>query len=261
MVKTAECRILTEFVRYLAQLSLAPRRILCDTRSMKSPLHERTTSEQRSSRRVVFLVLPSVQLLDLAGPAQVFDTARRLGASYLLSFCATTDEVCSAQHLHLSRLERLPEILPGDLILIRFLEIWEQKGWRLKVYGITYQGEYPRPHLLEQAKALASDRLPALADAPGCYGVGFLGVHDGRGTDFLYLDWWAEENELHHHLSVVSHQRPDHFEYATPTGLIACVWDLRVLSFEREAWVASVLANPHGPDLEHYLRLRLNEDS
>jgi transcriptional regulator GlxA family with amidase domain len=114
----AACRILTEFVRYLAQFSLVSRRILCDTRSMKSPLYEQTTNEQRASRRVVFLVLPSVQLLDLAGPAQVFDTARRLGASYTLSFCATTDEVCSAQHLHLSRLERLPEILPGDLILI-----------------------------------------------------------------------------------------------------------------------------------------------
>ena len=118
MVKITRCGILTEFVRNLAQFSLVPRRILCHTSGMKSPLRERTTLEQRSSRRVVFLVLPSVQLLDLAGPAQVFDTARRLGASYLLSFCATTDEVCSAQHLHLSHLERLPEIVPGDLILI-----------------------------------------------------------------------------------------------------------------------------------------------
>jgi transcriptional regulator GlxA family with amidase domain len=118
MVKTTRCSILTELVRNLAQFSLVPRRILCDTSGMKSPLRERTIFEQRSSRRVVFLVLPSVQLLDLAGPAQVFDTARRLGASYLLSFCATTDEICSAQHLHLSRLERLPDIVPGDLILI-----------------------------------------------------------------------------------------------------------------------------------------------
>jgi hypothetical protein len=34
---------------------------------------------------------------------------------------------------------------------IHFLELWEQSGWRLKVYGIAYQGEYPRAHLIEKA--------------------------------------------------------------------------------------------------------------
>ncbi len=108
---------------------------------------------------------------------------------------------------------------------IRFLELWEHDDWRLKVYGITYQGQAPRAHLVEKAKALASERLPALADTQGCYGVGFLGVHDGRRAEFLFLDWWADENELHHHVYVASHQQPDHFEYVTPLGLIACVWD------------------------------------
>jgi hypothetical protein len=144
---------------------------------------------------------------------------------------------------------------------IRFLELWEHGDWRLKAYGITYQSQAPRAPLVEKAKALASERLPALADTPGCYGVGFLGVHDGRGADFLFLDWWADENELHHHGYVASHQQPDHFEYVTPLGLMACVWDLRVLCFEREAWLESVLANPHGADIDHYVSLRLNEDT
>jgi len=43
---------------------------------------------------VVFLVLPGVQLLDLAGPTQVFDTAARLfGAPYTLLFCSASDEI------------------------------------------------------------------------------------------------------------------------------------------------------------------------
>jgi hypothetical protein len=144
---------------------------------------------------------------------------------------------------------------------IRFLELWEQSGWRLKVYGIAYQGEYPRARLIEKAKELASERLPLLAGTEGCYGVGFLGVHDGRGADVVFINWWAEENELHHHVYMASHNQPDQFEYVTPTGLIACVWDLRVLCFEREAWLRSVLANPNGADLDRYVRHRLNEDT
>ncbi|MFD0856179.1 AraC family transcriptional regulator, partial [Actinomadura adrarensis] len=35
-----------------------------------------------SHRRVVFLLVPGVHLLDLAGPAQVFSTAALLGLGY-----------------------------------------------------------------------------------------------------------------------------------------------------------------------------------
>jgi hypothetical protein len=34
------------------------------------------------------------------------------------------------------------------------------------------------------------------------YHLGFLGVHDGRTSNFVFLDYWAEENELHHHVFV-----------------------------------------------------------
>jgi hypothetical protein len=58
----------------------------------------------------------------------------------------------------------------------------------VKSICIAYQGEYPRARLIEKAKELASERLPLLADTEGCYGVGFLGVHDGRGADFVFID-------------------------------------------------------------------------
>jgi hypothetical protein len=38
-------------------------------------------------------------------------------------------------------------------------------------------------------------------------GVGFLGVHGGRGADFVCIDWWAEENESHHHVYLASHNQ------------------------------------------------------
>ena len=144
---------------------------------------------------------------------------------------------------------------------IRFLELWQDSGWRLKVYSIVYLGEQPRQELVQAAKQVAQRwlRQPA-APNQRTYGVGFLGIHDGRGANFVLVDWWADETELHHHLYISPADRPTELQYVTPTGLAACVWDLRVLCFERQAWVDTVLANPAGPDLAAYLSRFLNED-
>jgi len=40
-----------------------------------------------------------------------------------------------------------------------------------------------------------------------------------------------------------------------------CVWDLRLQSFEREAWIKHVLRKLTAPDFEGYLAARLNEDA
>lgn len=142
---------------------------------------------------------------------------------------------------------------------ICFLELWETFGWRLKVYGIAYRRSVPRPELIAAAKVVAHQRLLESANDQKNYGVGFLGIHDGRTANFVFVDWWAEENELHHHVYVSHTDKPEMLEYVTPTGLVACVWDLRVLSFERQAWVDTILKKPNNPDLEAYVQSRLEE--
>ena len=142
---------------------------------------------------------------------------------------------------------------------IRFLELWEESDWRLKVYGISYGPDGPRPELIETAKNLARERLPQPAITPGRYGVGVLGVHDGRGANFVFVDWWANENELHHH-NWTSPSYEMHAMVASE-GAVLCVWDARVIEFERAAWIDTVLKNPAGPNLEAYLARRLNEDA
>ena len=131
----------------------------------------------------------------------------------------------------------------------------------MKVYGIAYGRPTPRAELVQAAKLVSRKHLTGSADGRNHYGVGFLGVHDGRSANFVYLDYWADENELHHHLYVSPSEEPASLEDVTATGLIACAWDVRVLSFERDAWVETVLANPSGPDPEGYLARRLNEDA
>jgi hypothetical protein len=142
---------------------------------------------------------------------------------------------------------------------VRFLEAWEHAGWRLKVYGITYRRERPRAELIETARRLARESLPE-ALTGGNYGVGYVGIHDGRGANFIFVDWWADENELHHHVFAASSDELKNLPEITATGLSACVWDLRVQCFEREVWLEAVLRNPRDVSLEDYLRRRLNED-
>lgn len=142
---------------------------------------------------------------------------------------------------------------------IRFLELWQIPNWQLKVYGIAYEGEYPRDILIDAAKELARHELPDVSAMKNHYGVGFLGIHDGRDANFVFLDFWADENELHHHVYVSPADAPADLDDVTGTGLTACVWDLRVLCFERQAWIDTVLANPDGPDIAAYLERRLTE--
>lgn len=101
--------------------------------------------------------------------------------------------------------------------------------------------------------------LPRLIAGQNHYGVGFVGIHDGRGAIFVFIDFWADENELRHHVYVAPKNQPAQLEYKTPSGLIACVWDLTVIGFERQTWIEYVLANSNGPDLDAYLAQIMSE--
>ena len=142
---------------------------------------------------------------------------------------------------------------------IRCSGVLESDGWRLKVYGAAYERDRPRPELVEATRQLAH-RLPHPAEGDGRYGVGFLCAHDGCGGCYAFIDWWADGNELHHLIYSAPADRPGDLTPVPPGGLTACVWDLAIMAFERQAWLDAVLANPDGPDLERYLEIQLNQD-
>lgn len=146
-----------------------------------------------------------------------------------------------------------------DARTISYLDQWDMGDWKMKVYGIAYGAGRPGRPLIRAARLMAERRLQEIDSTLTTYGVGFIGIHEGKTSNFVFIDWWAEENELHHHVYVSPLDAPAQLVYQTPSGLTACVWDLRVLSFEREAWVANVLINPQGYDLGAYLDAQLNE--
>jgi hypothetical protein len=91
----------------------------------------------------------------------------------------------------------------------------------------------------------------------GPTGHGFLGVHDGRGGNFVFVDLWEEENELHHHVVFSTAADPGPLRRATSADPIACVWDLSVIAHECAAWIRHVLG-AEAPDLDAYLEDQLN---
>jgi transcriptional regulator GlxA family with amidase domain len=75
-------------------------------------------ARQLAPQQVVFLLLPNVNLLDLAGPAQVFSTAASMGAPYDVVFCANQPGLASAHGLSLAQLPALPEVGDGAIVLV-----------------------------------------------------------------------------------------------------------------------------------------------
>lgn len=132
--------------------------------------------------------------------------------------------------------------------------------WALKLYGIAYAGDEPGPELIEAALGAAESALAETPLSDGRYGLGFLGIHEGRDGNFVFVSWWENENELHHRVFFSTPQLPGQLRPARPDEPIACVWDLSVIAHEREAWVRHMLANPRGADAEAYLADVLSGD-
>ena len=57
--------------------------------------------------KIVFLLVPNVHLLDLAGPAQVFSTAASFGYPYELHYVAEQEKIEKSKRLALKALPRL----------------------------------------------------------------------------------------------------------------------------------------------------------
>lgn len=144
-----------------------------------------------------------------------------------------------------------PSITPYVARRIRFQELWQPGAWRLKVYGIAYRRPGPRPELVDAVKQLALQVLPA----ERAYGVGFIGAHDARAGCYAFVDWWTDENELHHKNFLGP--SPEELKPAGPEDSVACVWDLALIDFERRAWHELVVKQADVPDLDAYLAQRL----
>lgn len=137
---------------------------------------------------------------------------------------------------------------------VSFLGLEELSGYRLKSYGIVCGEAAFERERFAAGLALAARDLPAPASAPGRPGVGFVLLHQGRGVDYLILAWWDRENELPVRVFV----REDAGWRPARGGEGLCVWDLRVLWHEREAYVNTLLAGADRDRTAEYLAWKLD---
>ncbi|HTI14552.1 MAG TPA: hypothetical protein VL461_08300 [Dictyobacter sp.] len=142
---------------------------------------------------------------------------------------------------------------------IRFLELWESHGWRIKIYGISTQAEYPPDTLVQTAKKIAQQQLPQPAVTDKYYGIAYIIVHEGENGDYVLVDWWYDQDIVQHH-NYGAPKGSNTLKYHWPSGPGFCVWELAICWFEREAWLETVLKHPQHPDIEGYLQRRLHTD-
>lgn len=142
---------------------------------------------------------------------------------------------------------------------IRFHGWWEPNGWRLKVYGIAHAADAPDEKLVAAVKSTAEEILPLPAVTDRRYGLGFICAHQGRTSSVAFVDWWENEDELHHKMFIADERDLSELRPAGEGELTACSWDLAVMSFERNAWVRHIL-QAREPAAELYLRAHLNQD-
>lgn len=141
---------------------------------------------------------------------------------------------------------------------IRFLELFEKQGWRLKVYSILHSDKALDQNLIEASKETALTFLPQPALTPRHYGLGFISVHQGKSYDFVTVAYWVYDSELRHQTYMRPSTSSARLEPVSGDELSSDVWDIRLLSFERDAWLHNVLRSPK-PDLEAYLKEQLSE--
>ena len=73
-------------------------------------------------RRIVFVLVPQLHVLDLAGPAQVFFTAGDVGFEHALTYVSDRADVPTAQGIPLRAETEWPELTVEDLVMV--------PGWR-----------------------------------------------------------------------------------------------------------------------------------
>ena len=124
--------------------------------------------------------------------------------------------------------------------------------WRCKLYGLARPGTEVRPELVAITRDVAAEVLPPVDGRH--HGAAFAIAHDARFPIALVY-WWQDENELHSHI-----RAGETLEAMTPVAptALGCVWELGIIEFERRAWIADVIGNDAGPDLEAYFARRFD---
>jgi len=69
------------------------------------------------------------------------------------------------------------------------------------------------------------------------------------------IDWWESEDIMHHRLFSSPLNNPTSITSEPDRSMIACVHELKIISFESEAWIKTALCKDCEPSFDEYLKL------
>ena len=135
---------------------------------------------------------------------------------------------------------------------IEFLKRYRFKGWKLKVYGLSTGNGAVTEELVATGLGEILPVLPQPASTEDRYGAGFVIIHRGTLRNWFSLGWWEYEDILFHRL--FSSPLDDMAAVtAEESPAIACVHELKIISFENEAWINTALGKDGDRDFSNYL--------
>jgi hypothetical protein len=107
------------------------------------------------------------------------------------------------------------------------------------------------------AKNLAENEITLAEKQNIHHHAGILIIHLADSFNQIVFDWWAKENELRHKVFKAESHAPFNFIDITFTGEAFCVWEIKVIAFERDQWLQHILL-PHLPAEARYFDAQLN---
>lgn len=116
-------------------------------------------------------------------------------------------------------------------------------GARMKPYELRFAGRLTgREPTPADWPALLALRPPRPDDALD-HAVGFAIMHYAKDGDYLLVSRWHAGNTLKHEVWAVTESAEGWRRTSlADTRMIACVWELEIIHFERNAWVRTVMA-------------------
>lgn len=130
------------------------------------------------------------------------------------------------------------------------------RGWTVKRYAISALRDTPPGEVHDFARRAAELSLPDSTGRPACHA--FTVVHEDEDGCYVVVGWWSLNQLILHSRTWLAGWLDLTRPTEAPAHATACVWELAVMAFERDAWVRHVAAAGH-PDVPAYLAAALTD--
>jgi len=146
-------------------------------------------------------------------------------------------------------IEQATQGTSGNLAF-RYLPRWVEAGALIEVNGYRFKPYSMHISDRKEKQTIPPAELHTLLETcvpssvePLDHAVGFLMVHYARDGNYLLISRWYGGNMLKHELFRLTHTEDGwQAEPLRSTNIIACVWELQIITFERQAWVCTAMA-------------------